>query len=140
MRSRMIRGTSTLAKAVVVLAMMSGSAAAQEELPSRDFGLYVDGEVRPRLELRLNSALGVDEAALAVRRFGTYDRISQRSRLGVTFDQTMWSARISLIAVSIWGQSGLMATEEFGLSLHEGWVEMRPIAQLALKGGRFPIS
>ncbi|WP_158542500.1 alginate export family protein [Lujinxingia litoralis] len=130
------------ASALSALALMmgAGEGAAQESPPESTYGVYVDGEVRPRLEFRLHSNLGGEPDDLAITRRGDYDRISQRSRLGVTFEQEMWAARVALIAVSIWGRSGLTVSDEVGLSLYEGWAEMRPMEALSLKVGRFPIS
>lgn len=94
------------------------------------FGQFkLEGEIRTRMEFRDGYKLikPVDAVSILL--------VSQRSRLGISYDSKLYTTHFSFQDVRYWGEEQIK-TNQLNLALHEAWVEFKMNSNLNLKIGR----
>lgn len=97
--------------------------------PAMSQSLTIAGEFRPRFEYRDGFRMLLPDSA----RPAVF--VSQRTRLGLTFQQEKLKANMTLQDVRVWGDEPHFA-DAATLGIHEAWVEVWLRKYLAIKAGR----
>ncbi|MBU1011936.1 MAG: alginate export family protein [Bacteroidetes bacterium] len=89
----------------------------------------MEGEIRPRLEFRdgYKNLMPMDANPALL--------VSQRTRLGVSYQTKLYTTQITFQDVRIWGEEQIN-TNKVNIGLHEAWLEFNAASSIKIKIGR----
>ncbi|MCA9343275.1 hypothetical protein KC950_04675, partial [Candidatus Saccharibacteria bacterium] len=101
-----------------------------QELKTKKEELVLDIQVRPRAEVRN----GVFTPILENTNPATF--VTQRSRLGVTYNDKKFTTRVNLQMLNVWGSEPQVQRNATNVGLYEAWGELHLSRSSSLRLGR----